>query len=65
MKFASMFMPPCLGALLVLFCALPARACGLKLAFGFRGQSAPRYGLEVFAETRRKKLTGEISGIFS
>ena len=65
MKFASMFMPPCLGALLVLLCALPARACGLKLAFGFRGRRAPRYGLEVFAEARKEKLTGEFSGIFS
>ena len=65
MKFASMFMPPCLSPLRVLFCALPARAGGLKLTFGVRGRSAPRYGLDVFAETRRKKLTGEIAGIFS
>ena len=65
MKFANMFMPPCLGASVVLLCASPARARELKLAFGIRERSAPRYGLEVRAETRKKRLTGEFSGIFS
>ena len=65
MKFASMFMPPCLSASLVLVSAAPARARGLKLGLGFRARNAPRYALEVCAETRKKKLNGEISGIFS
>ena len=65
MKFAKMFMRPCLGASLVLVSAAPARACGLKLELGFRGRSAPLYAFEVCAETRKKKPTGEISGMFS
>lgn len=65
MKFANMFMRPCLGASLVLVSAAPARARGLKLELGFRGRSAPLYAFEVCAETRKKKPTGEISRIFS
>ena len=65
MKFANLFFPPCLGASLVLLCVSPARAREFKLAFGIRERSAPRYGLELCAETRRKRLTGEISGTFS
>ena len=64
MKFASMFMPPCLSASLVLISAPPARALKLELGVGFRAGSAPRYGLEAFVETRKKRLIGEISGIF-
>ena len=65
MKFANMFMPPGLGASLVLLPAPPARARGLKLALGLRERNAPLYALEVCAETRKKKLNVEISGIFS
>ena len=65
MKFANVFMPPGLGASLLLRPASPARARGLKLELGIRERNAPRYALEVCAETRKKKLNVEISGIFS
>ena len=65
MKFAEMFMRPCLGASLVLVSAAPARARRLKLERGLRGRSAPPYTFEVCAETRKKKPTGEIFGMFS
>ena len=65
MKFASMFMPPCLSASRVSVSASPARARILKLGVGFRAGSVSRYGLEVFVKTLKKKLTGEISGICS
>ena len=65
MKFASMFIPPCLSASLVLVSASPAHARKLKPGVGFRAGSAPLYGLEVFVKTLKNKLMGEISGICS
>jgi len=65
MKFAEMFMRPCVGASPVLVCAAPARARGLKLESGLQVRGAPLCALDVWAETLSKMPLGEITGMSS